>query len=240
VESPEHQAEAVARYFLIESPEGTEIRHLERLASTRVLGRAHDTWDVHASDGRWWVITEPTNLYSQDDFPSADLALTFHIGLSARVASRSHVNEPHDSAGLLPESWRRFRRVVDSMEAADEAEDFQTVGVRCREALLALVREAATDDMVPAGLAPPKRADFLHWSEHLAGHLAAGSSAERMRSYLKSTAKQTWEYVGWLTHAQNANRYDAEFAVDATSAVRGVRLGAGDVRADRARRLEAL
>jgi hypothetical protein len=49
------------------------------------MGHAHDVWDVHASDGRWWVITNPTNLYSQNQFPSMDLAVTFHMGLTLRI-----------------------------------------------------------------------------------------------------------------------------------------------------------
>lgn len=35
-------------------------------------------------DGRWWVITNPTNLYSHYEFPSADYTLSFHIGVVAR------------------------------------------------------------------------------------------------------------------------------------------------------------
>ena len=33
------------------------------LAET-ILGHRHDVWDVHTNRDRWWVITNPTNLYS--------------------------------------------------------------------------------------------------------------------------------------------------------------------------------
>jgi hypothetical protein len=88
--------------------------------------------------------------------------------------------------------------------------------MRCRECLLSLIREATDAIMVPDGEQTPKAADFIHWSEYLAYAVAGGASGERVRSYLKTVAKSTWELVGWLTHARNATRSDGQFAVDAT------------------------
>jgi hypothetical protein len=45
----------------------------------------HDIWDVHCTQSRWWVVTNPTNLYSQQDFKSGEVVLTFHIGLALRL-----------------------------------------------------------------------------------------------------------------------------------------------------------
>jgi len=67
--------------------DGEKVVHLERVASESVLGTKYDVWDVHTDKGRWWVITEPTNLYSQTDFPSMDNVLTFHIGLMSRASA---------------------------------------------------------------------------------------------------------------------------------------------------------
>src|SRR4030088_1993406 len=63
VESPERERRQVVDYFLSQSPEGTTVEHAEKIAIERVYGIAHEVWEVHASDGRWWVITNPTNLY---------------------------------------------------------------------------------------------------------------------------------------------------------------------------------
>ncbi|MGD9893760.1 MAG: hypothetical protein AB7R89_10090 [Dehalococcoidia bacterium] len=62
----------------------------------------------------------------------------------------------------------------------------------------------------------PKRGDFIHWSELVARTIARGSSAEVVRGYLKAVAKEAWQYVNWLTHAQNATRQDGQLALDAT------------------------
>ncbi len=99
----------------------------------------------HPSSGeRWWVVSPPMNLYTQADFRTANVALSFHIGLIARVMS-------HHEVPIAPE---------------------------------------------PAKL---------------------GSSSERLRSYLKKMADETWAYVNWLTHAGNASSIDAEIGASAVS-----------------------
>lgn len=70
VDSPPHQRGAIIDYFLSQSPEGTAVHHAEKIASERIYGLKHDVWDVQSSDGRWWVITNPTNLYPQEMTPS--------------------------------------------------------------------------------------------------------------------------------------------------------------------------
>lgn len=111
---------------------------------------------------------------------------------------------------------RRWQQAADALKQADEAEEFQAVGMRCRECLLAFIREVADDAMVPAGEARPQLANFLVWSEYIANTVAGGGSAARIRAYLKAVAKTTWELVAWLTHATNATRMDGRIAVDAT------------------------
>ena len=72
-------------YLRSQSGDDFEIEHVEKLTSEYVLGRQYDVWDAHTSDGRWWVITNPVNLYSQDQIKSMDIALSFHIGLMSRM-----------------------------------------------------------------------------------------------------------------------------------------------------------
>jgi hypothetical protein len=40
-----------------------EVVHLEKAASELVGPARHDIWDVHCTSSRWWVLTNPTNLY---------------------------------------------------------------------------------------------------------------------------------------------------------------------------------
>ena len=61
--------------------------------------------------------------------------------------------------------------------------------------------------------------NFIGWTERIANAVAAGSSADYVRGYLKTTAERTWRLVNWLTHAANATRNYAELALSATSPV---------------------
>jgi hypothetical protein len=92
VESSPREEGDIARYFESQSSKDTKgpayVEHLELVKSETVFGREYKVWDVHATDGRWWVVTNPTNLYSQEHIPSLDFVLSLHVGLMARVASR--------------------------------------------------------------------------------------------------------------------------------------------------------
>jgi hypothetical protein len=220
MESPAHQRREIIEYFLLESPEGTVVHHAEKVASERIYGFKHDVWDVDSSDGRWWVITNPTNLYPQETVPtpSMDHALALHIGVTARTIARQQLQAPVDGPPreLASKAWRKFEQAGDALNKADEAEDFQAVGMRLRECLIAFVQETAAEATVPEGAETPKRSDFKGWVELLAQTAAPGSHGAQMRSYLRLMARETWDLVAWLTHAANATRADADTALDAT------------------------
>ena len=211
-------AEEITAYVEGQSP-GETVTYLERIAEERVHGVDHETWDVHTSGERYWVITNPTNLYSQRLFPSADYTLSFHVGLMARVMSRRTTGVEEEQQDHLSAAWRRWTQAAEALDRSKEAEEFQAVGMRSREALLALTREIADESMVPKGTASPKSGDFIHWAELIVNALASGSRNAEVRAYLKAITRSTWQLVAWLTHASSAIRLDAEIAVDATRTV---------------------
>lgn len=151
--------------------------------------------------------------------PSLDYTLSFHIRLMARVAAHREPDGTEAQQEFLLVTTRKMTQAGEAFDQADEAEEFQAVGMRCRECLLALVREVVDGSDVGQGDDPPKTADFPGWSDRIANTLAAGSSAEHVRGYLKTTAERAWRLVNWLTHAANATRVDAELALSATSHV---------------------
>jgi hypothetical protein len=228
--SSDDERREIADYVEWQSNKNSEkdqekVLHAEKIASERVLGTDYDVWDVHtdANDpnkARWWVITNPTNLYSQSLMPSLDYTLSFHIGLMARVGAANRPQGSEAEQAFIPTTTRYLVQAHDAFDAADEAADFQAVGMRCRETLLTLVREISEHGNVPVGdQAVPKIGDFVGWSNLVANHIAAGGSAEFARGYLKNTADRAWRLVNWVTHARNATREDARLAVVATSHV---------------------
>ena len=64
-----------------------------------------------------------------------------------------------------------------------------------------------------------KRGDFIHWCELIANHIAAGSTSESIRTYLKQVSKTTWQLVNWLTHSHHAGKLDGVIATEATENV---------------------
>jgi hypothetical protein len=222
IETSPYEERAVIDYFEWQSskdPKGpAKVEHLELVKSEAVWGRVHKVWDVHATDRRWWIITEPMNLYSQEHFPSLDYTLSFHIGLMARVAARESTQARTKNSEISAAAYRRWEQAAEAIDLAKEAEDFQAVGMKCRECLLTFTRAAQNDITRPANGSPlPKRGDFVHWAELIAEHAAAGPHEKDQRKYLKDGANNTWQLVNWLTHTSNAIRHDAELAVAATS-----------------------
>lgn len=218
-----HQRIAVIEYFLNESPDGTVVNHAEKFASERNYGIKHDVWDVDSSEGRWWVITNPMNVYPQETTPtpSMDHALALHIGVLSRVFARQYYEAPVDGPlrDCIAKAWRKYEQAGEALNEADEAEDFQAVGMRLRESLISFVRERAGDATVPEGVDPPKRSDFKGWSALLAETVSPGRSGAKIRRYLRAMAHETWDLVAWLTHAAHATRSDAETAFKATANV---------------------
>lgn len=216
MESPEHEEQAVREYVTeqLGFDDLGDVTHVEKVASHPVMGVAHDVWDVHTrAEGRWWVVTSPMNLYTQDDFKSVDVVVTFHVGLAVRVAAVREPNARSQELEWLRESRRRWEQAAEDLDQAKEVEEFQAVGMRLRETLLTFVAELASDEFVPHGENPPKRADFTRWSELIAGGIARGERLKHLRSYLKSLAVESWQYINWLTHARGATVVDGGLAV---------------------------
>lgn len=210
------EREQVLDYFAAQMADDPVV-HLEKVAVERVGSVLHDIWDVHCRGGRWWAISNSLNYYSQDDFTSRDVALTFHVGLMVRIASREERPITEEAAGLLPRAWRLWEQAVESLDGAREAEDFQAVGVRLREAMVTYAGEVADDSLIPKGGDAPKAADVVGWTNLLIADQAEGPSSKQLRSYSTKLTRETWDYVNWLTHAKNAIAYDAHIGVAVVS-----------------------
>lgn len=223
---PAHEIERIREYVEWQSNKGrgrrkkVKVLHLELMKSEFVFGRRIDAWDVHTSedDARWWVITEPTNLYSHHEFPSLDYTISFHVGLAARMASRQSKAGPDEERERFKSAWRRLANTHEALDSAKEAEDFQAVGMMCRETLLDLAKSLRAEVVIAPGSDAPKASDFKNWLPHLASRFAAGPRNEHIRGYLGATGKEVWQLASWLTHTATANVHDARLVIEAVSA----------------------
>ncbi|HJQ00386.1 MAG TPA: hypothetical protein VJ851_02195 [Jatrophihabitans sp.] len=212
VELPEHEERRIRDYVNSQSPADDQAGLVQKVGSHRIMGHVHEMYDVHCDKTRWWVITDPTNLYLQSDFPDVQQALIFHLGLGLFLAQRSRgeLDESHEE--VLSGSWRRYRQALDAMDIAGEAEDFQAIGIKCRDSLLAFVRDHLNDEWVGEVAERPKTSDFKGWAEIFAERLTEG----RVRSYVKTLVDKVWDLAVWLQHNNDATPDDAELVLEAT------------------------
>ncbi|CAN5872561.1 hypothetical protein BH11PSE3_BH11PSE3_08890 [soil metagenome] len=209
LKATEQEIEEVREYFEWQAS-NLEVTFMQKVYSETVVNTRHDVWDIHTDKDRWWVITGGTNLYSQEQFPNMDLALTFHIGLILRIPRTEEQRE--DDLSILP-----FGLVFDKMEEAGTAvtqahslADYQAVGVRCREALLELIGVA--QDAATWSETPPQRANFRAWTEIICNNLLAGDTNKERRGAVKGALESAWTFSNWLTHTKSATWIDAEMA----------------------------
>jgi hypothetical protein len=214
-ERDDKSAEEIAAYVEGQSP-GEIATHAEKVMTQHVLGRKYECWDVRTDKARLWVVTSPTNLYDQTLFPSLDYTLSFHIGLMARVMARHEPRGSRLEQMTMAAGWRKWEQAGQALDKAGEPEDFQTVGMRCRECLVVMVHALKLPAMVPTNADQPQKSNVVEWCELIANHIARGSSAEAVRGYLKATSRAGWALVNWLTHAQGATHADGMIAHELT------------------------
>jgi hypothetical protein len=213
----DEEAQQIVDYVEWQSQKDKEhVTFLEKVQTEYVLGEAHHCWNVHTNKRKWWVITGPTNLYSQALFPSLDYTISFHLGLMLRLHSKRKGTDDARLGDRLAAAFRRWEQAAQALDESNESEEVQAVGMRCRETLLAFIRSVGTPEMVPAGEVTPQASNFIDWAKLIANGIAQGMHNERIRGYLKALATETWQLVGWLTHAANAGRHDGAMVVDAT------------------------
>lgn len=214
-----HSEQDIANYVEGQARDET-VQHAEKIKQEIVLGVVYEMWDVTTDKDRWWVITNPTNLYSQRHFTSLDYTLSFHIGLTMRVQSlrnRASNEEPTP----FDEVFRRQEQAKNHHDSAIEAEDYQAVGMQLRECLISLVGVLRRRIQMRPDIERPQDANFVAWSGLLMNELCRGKSNKELRYYLKNTAKETWQLVNWLTHDRSANKMASSIAIHACDTVVG-------------------
>ena len=210
------EIDSVRSYMEWQAPDLT-VEFVQKVYCEQVLSHRHDVWDVHTNKDRWWIITNPTNLYSQEQFPNMDLALTFHVGLCLRVPRSDRQGVSDVPIEPFAECVRCIEEASEAVRYAEEVADYQSIGVRCREALLAFTNVAQV--MLPwiGDGEAPKRADFKGWVDHVCNVAMAGESQKERRRLFKALLTSAWDFSNWLTHTKTSKWNDAEAAVESMS-----------------------
>jgi hypothetical protein len=206
----------VKAYMASQAPD-LNVAFLQKMHVENVHGVRHEVWDVHCDNKeRWWVISNPTNLYSQEQFPNMDIAITFHVGLCLRIPRSEKQKLSEIPLEPFAECFRLISEARDALATAQEVSDYQAIGVRCRESMLAFTN--AAQKVVPwtAAEPKPKRADLKAWADHICNTTLFGASHAERRSLFKGLIKSSWDFSNWLAHSKSSNWHDAEAAVTTT------------------------
>jgi hypothetical protein len=196
------------------------VLHLERVKTQSIGHTTYDVWDVITDKNRWWVITNLTNLYSQKHFPSLDYTLSFHIGLMMRLQDRPSIAED-PFAEQFGQIFRRQENIMEALDQAIEAEDFQKIGLSLREQLMTLGACLSKFIVLREDLDQPKKGDFKATTAAVFASLLPGRKNQALRKFLTSSAEDAWELVNWLTHDRNATKAPSLIAAQAVDALVG-------------------
>src|SRR5713226_9199196 len=118
----QNEIEQVTQYMGSQAPDLT-VEFIQKVYSENVLHARHDVWDVHTDIDRWWVITEPMNLYAQEQFPNMDLALTFHVGLCLRIPRTERQKLSELPIEPFAEAYRYIGEAYDALRQSSEIAD---------------------------------------------------------------------------------------------------------------------
>jgi hypothetical protein len=114
------------------------------------------------------------------------------------------------------ESWTsveaRLNGLKDRLESAHELDDWQDVGRRAREVLIAATNVVFDEAMIAAGGATLQKANAKARFDAVVDTLAEGSSHDALRELMKAA----WALVQKVTHSNGVTRVDAFVATQST------------------------
>lgn len=193
------------------------------------LGVDVNVWNVKTSKGAYWVVegeTAPMNLYTQDGhYFSADEAYSFHMGITQRLSQRHQDNFKHiiDEIPLdiarLKSINRKLRMASEKLSIDLEPEEFQAIGLICRESLVELSKELCTRNkelIVSKGF---KTSDFKNVSNEFIDLYIPGSNNAELRNYSRKLVDIAWSYSSSIVHSPSKTYPDVKIALLFTSAI---------------------
>lgn len=225
--------EDVTKYVELESQNKCKVLSAKPEYKFNDLGMEVCVWNVKTdNDGDWWVVEGdevPMNLYSQSAYYfGADEAHSFHMGLMKRMrveqekfSSEDFVRGVTLGTDIAPQLFRKLKNVAQLIDSAHEVEDFQSIGVQCREILIELGNYIYVPDMATNG-EQPQKSNFKQKVELFLQFYLKGSENSDYRSMIKKLTESTWEYACKITHSSKATFYEASSCVMMCTSLIGV------------------
>ncbi|MBN1076641.1 hypothetical protein [Clostridium botulinum] len=188
------------------------------------LGTEVRVWNVKTDvEGMMWVVEGddiPMNLYSQDAYYfGVDEVYSFHMGLMMRMEARqddyipeNYLNAVSVETEIVPQLLRKLKVISTLIDTAIEIEDFQSIGVQCREVLIELGNYIFKPFMKD-GNEELKASDFKKKSELFMAFYYGGQSNKDYRTIYKKMTESTWDFANKITHSRSTTFYEVSSCV---------------------------
>jgi len=228
----ERSYKEVAQYVEWQSQDKCKVLSAKPEHTFNDLGTEVRVWNVKTdSDGAWWVVegvSVPMNLYPQEAYYfSSDEVYSFHLGLMERM-NASIDYKPEEfietitlKSDIAPQIFRKLKSIASLIDSAVEIEDFQSIGVQCREILIELGNSVYFADMAGDD-EQPQASNFKRKAELFVQFCLTGSEYSDYRNIIKRLTEATWEYACKITHSNNATFYEASTCVTLCTSLVGV------------------
>ena len=191
------------------------------------LGYDVNVWNVKTKTDSYWVVegeNAPMNLYTQNGhYFSADEAYSFHMGITQRLTKRHNDNFKH-IIDELPLDIERIKSISRKLNLASEKlsfdlepEEFQSIGLICREALVDLSKELCERNEEMIKEKGFKTSDFKNVSSEFINLYIPGSSNADLRNYSRKITEIAWSYSSAIVHSPNKTFPDVKIALLFTS-----------------------
>jgi hypothetical protein len=187
------------------------------------LGVDVNVWNVKTNKGAYWVVegeTAPMNLYTQNaSYFSADEAYSFHMGITQRLSQRHQDNFKH-IIDEIPLDIERVKSINRKLHMASqklsidlEPEEFQSIGLICRESLIALSKELCKKNKELIKSKGFKTSDFKNISNEFIDLYIPGSSNSELRSHARKVVEIAWSYSSSIVHSPSKTYPDVKIAL---------------------------
>ena len=150
------------------------------------------------------------------------------MGLMERMRVAHEKYNPEDfvrgvtlDTEIAPQLFRKLKNVATLIDSAEEIEDFQSIGVQCREILIELGNYIYIVDMAGTN-EQPQKSNFKKKAELFIQFYLEGSDNSDYRSIIKKLTESTWDYASKLTHPSTTTKYEALTCVTLATSLVGV------------------
>jgi hypothetical protein len=191
------------------------------------LGEEVNVWNVKTKMEAYWVVegqNAPMNLYTQGAYYfSADEAYSFHMGITQRLSDSYKKEFKHiiDEIPLdieqLKSINRKLNMAAEKLSIDLEPEEFQSIGLICRESLIDLGKELHKRNPEVIKEKKLKQSDFKGIANEFINIYIPGEQNSDLRNYSKKLVDIAWNYSSTIVHSSNKTYPDVKIALLFTS-----------------------